>query len=70
MKKKMVGLLLLLPFAAGCPPSAFTSIRKIDDNTYMITRTTGKSGGTYGTLLTCRPIGQSPDLQCSELGEP
>jgi hypothetical protein len=68
--KRMLGLFLLLPFVGGCPPSAFSAIRKVDDNTYMLTRTKGKSGGTYGTLFVCRPIGQSPDLQCSELGEP
>jgi hypothetical protein len=55
--------------ATGCA-SAYTSIRKIDDSTYMLTRTKAGFGKTYGTLYICKPIGQSPDLQCTELAEP
>lgn len=70
MKKTIFAAAALALLVTGCPPSSYTSIRKVDDNTYLITRTKGKSGGTYGTLLVCRPIGQSPDLACGELGEP
>ena len=63
-------LLVLALVSAGCAPSAYTSIRKIDDNTYMMTRTVGRGAGTRGSLFLCKPIARSADLQCSELGEP
>ena len=48
--------------ATGCV-SVYTSISKVDDNTYYVTRVKNNQS----TLFQCSPIGQSADLRCVEI---
>ena len=59
----VAGLLSLS--ATGCA-SAYTSIYKVDDNSYYLTRIRANRS----TLYKCAPIGQSADLRCVEISTP
>ena len=54
--------LALAVAVSGCA-SVYTSINRIDDNTYYITRVKNNQS----TLYMCSPIGQSADLRCVEI---
>lgn len=60
-----LGLGLLVVLGTGCA-SAYSSIHKVDDNTYYLTRIKGAKS----TLYACSPIGQSADLRCVEISSP
>jgi hypothetical protein len=62
-------ILLFLAIAAvgstGCA-STYSSLRKVDDNTYVLTRTEHGFFHTYGSVFSCTPAGDN--LKCTELG--
>jgi hypothetical protein len=62
-------LFLVLAVAAvastGCG-STFTSLRKVDDTTYVLTRTENGFFRTFGTVFSCTPSGET--LKCTEVG--
>jgi hypothetical protein len=59
-------LLALLAFGSGGCVSVYTSIHKVDDNTYYLTRVRNARSWVYS----CTPIGQSADLRCTEIASP
>ena len=63
------GILLLLAAtalgSAGCA-TTYTSVRKVDDNNYVLTRTTHSPFHTFGSVYNCTPDGDK--LKCTELG--
>lgn len=56
---------LVAALGTGCA-STLSSIHKVDDNTYYITRIKNAKS----TLYMCSPIGQSADLRCVEISTP
>lgn len=66
---RAIVLALVAVASVGCA-NTYTAIRKVDDNTYILTRTKQGFGKTYGTVYLCKPIGQSADLHCVVLDEP
>jgi len=70
----MQKLALLFVIAAGAMTTgcvaAYTDIRKVDDNTYVLTRTKQGFMRTYGTVFVCNPVGPSGDLHCTEVDSP
>jgi uncharacterized protein YceK len=48
--------------ATGCA-SVYTSINRVDDNTYYVTRVKNNQG----TLFVCSPIGETAALRCTEV---
>lgn len=58
-------LALVGTLGTGCA-STISSIHKVDDNTYYITRIKNAKS----TLYACSPIGQSADLRCIEISTP
>lgn len=65
----LVAVLGLALLSSGCM-AAYTDIRKVDDNTYVLTRTKQGFFRTYGTAFICNPVGQSSDLHCTEVDSP
>ncbi|MBS2013358.1 MAG: hypothetical protein JST00_10750 [Deltaproteobacteria bacterium] len=61
----LAALALFAVFGAGCA-STYSSIHKVDDNNYYLTRIKGAKS----TLYACSPIGQSADLRCIEISTP
>jgi len=61
-----LGLVALLGVAATGCASTYSSIHKVDDNNYYLTRIRG----SRSTLYACSPIGQSADLRCVEISTP
>ena len=53
----------------GCA-GYYSDIRKVDDNTYVVTRTKQGFFRTYGTVFVCNPVGGSADLKCNEIDSP
>jgi hypothetical protein len=51
--------------STGCA-STYTSLRKVDDNNYVLTRTEHGFFHTYGSVYNCTPTGDN--LKCTELG--
>lgn len=58
-----------LSLLGGCA-GYYSDIRKVDDKTYIVTRTKQGFFRTYGTVFTCTPIGDGPDLKCTEIDSP
>ncbi len=62
-------ILLFLAVAAiastGCA-STYSSIRKVDDNTYILTRTQMGFFRTFGSVFSCTPEGEN--FKCTEVG--
>ncbi len=65
MKRSILFLVTLAIASSGCA-SAFSSIHKVDDDHYFITRIKGGKSTVYA----CSPIGQSADLRCIEISTP
>ena len=69
MSRASLFLGALLALSTGCQ-GVYTSIYRVDDNTYYLTRTKQGFFKTYGTLFVCKPIENSADLQCREIDSP
>jgi hypothetical protein len=67
--KTIILAVLSLSFLGGCA-GAYTSIRKVDDKTYVITRTKQGFLRTYGTVFVCTPAGETANLTCTEIDSP
>ncbi len=50
---------------AGCA-STYTSLRKVDDNNYVLTKTQGGFFSTSGSVYNCTPNGDN--LKCTQVG--
>ena len=53
----------------GCA-GYYSDIRKVDDKTYVVTRTKQGFFKTYGTVFHCTVVGDSADLKCTEVDSP
>lgn len=53
----------------GCA-GYYSDIRRVDDKTYVVTRTKQGFFRTYGTVFHCTVIGESADLKCVEVDSP
>ena len=49
----------------GCA-STYSSLRKVDDNNYVLTKTQQGFFHTFGSVYSCTPAGDN--LKCTELG--
>jgi hypothetical protein len=62
-------IVLVLAVAAvastGCA-STYSSLRKVDDNSYVLTRTEHGFFHTFGAVYSCVPVGDN--LKCTEIG--
>jgi hypothetical protein len=65
-----LALCVLASLAVGGCAAVYSDIRKVDDNTYILTRTKRGFFAEKGTVFSCTPIGQSPDLKCVEIDSP
>lgn len=67
MKRAIVVFLGIAALAstAGCA-STYSSLRKVDDNNYVLTRSKSVPFYTWGTVYNCTPNGDN--LKCTELG--
>lgn len=61
--------MMVAALVGGCA-GVYTDIRKVDDNTYILTRTKQGFFHVSGTLYSCSPVGQTADLKCVELDSP
>jgi hypothetical protein len=67
--KKLLVATMALSFLGGCA-GAYTSIRKVDDKSYVVTRVKAGFFRQYGTVFNCTVVGDSPNLQCTEIDSP
>ena len=66
--KRLVLLLVLSNFDVGCA-ATWTSVRKLDDGTYVVTRTkSGFMGATSGKVFQCAAGGGG--MRCTEISGP
>jgi hypothetical protein len=67
MKRAIVLFLAVVAIASttGCA-TTYTSLRKVDDNSYVLTKTQHGFFSTYGSVYSCTPTGDN--LKCTELG--
>ncbi len=56
-------------FVGGCA-AVYTDIRKVDESTYILTRTKQGFFNVRGTVYSCSPVGQTADLKCVEIDSP
>lgn len=56
-----------IAFVVGGCAAVYTDIRKVDDNTYIMTRTKQGFFSVKGSVFQCTPVGQTPDLKCVEI---
>jgi hypothetical protein len=66
MKRAFILFLGVVALASTGCASTYTSLRKVDDNTYVLTRTQQGFFHTYGSVFSCTPAGEN--LKCTELG--
>ena len=67
MKRAIVLFLAVVAIASttGCA-TTYTSLRKVDDNSYVLTKTQNGFFSTSGSVYNCTPAGDN--LKCTELG--
>jgi hypothetical protein len=65
-----LALCMAAAFVIGGCAAVYTDIRKVDDNTYILTRTKQGFFNVRGTVYQCNPVGQTPDLKCVEIDSP
>jgi len=68
--RSRLALAMTAAFLLGGCAAVYTDIRKVDDNTYIMTRTKQGFFNVKGTVFSCSPVGQSPDLKCVEIDSP
>ena len=67
MKRAILLVLGVVAVASttGCA-TTYTSLRKVDDNNYVLTKTQHGFFSTFGSVYNCTPAGET--LKCTELG--
>jgi hypothetical protein len=65
-----LAIAMIIAFIIGGCAAVYTDIRKVDESTYILTRTKQGFFHVKGTVFTCTPVGQSPDLKCTEIDSP
>jgi hypothetical protein len=65
-----LALFMIAAVVVGGCAAVYTDIRKVDDNNYILTRTKQGFFSVKGTVYSCSPVGQTPDLKCVEIDSP